>query len=625
MSKKRIFTLVAMISAIAACSKGTFPEEVSEGKQSCIELSVDDFQDIDGLFAADEDVRSTITVSTGGKFNFTWEDGDALGVFPGVSEQAQQMMFTVKVNEIGKETFNGATIGWQLNKDIPYAAYYPIIEKFSLKPSEISYEYTGQTQTGNGNADSNLAHLGAYDFLRTAPTELDEAGNAQFKFKHIGAIVRFHYTALYDGQYTSFTIRIQNGEEIIPQTINLDLFGTPAITPEKCASSFTVGLNDFTTKRGEFMNIWMMFPPVDLSDSKLVITFKGDENTTDLEYTIDGRNFESSKAYSINDEGTVFYEYTLVYDANGGTINGKESESVTSGKTIDESHTFTVTTTPALSDKGEFLGWATTSSATEAEYTANDEVTISAPNSSLTLYAVYNTTEPYETLLVDMGLPSGTLWASCNLGANSEKDFGNYYTFGDPDSRSEADCTAQNYKWYASGKDSSAKFKKYVLTKTYGNPVDGRSIIEDEDNAAIKALGGHWDIPTAAQMQELLDNTTRTVIYDNTTQLFTYKQYQIKFTAKNAGKDGKKNSIILPKCGYIYIGKLYNNNLYGGYRTKNIDKTKDCDCYLWFYAKSNQPTEIESISVSKSTNRRCDGLPIRPVNNKDVTNLNILK
>ena len=95
---------------------------------------------------------------------------------------------------------------------------------------------------------------------------------------------------------------------------------------------------------------------------------------------------------------------------------------------------------------------------------------------------------------VDLGLPSGTIWATCNLGAESPEECGDYYSWGETKPK---DCYYwDNYKF--GDKDNLTKYNK----------EDGKNILDPEDDIVNAVLGGKWHIPTKEQMQELLDNTT---------------------------------------------------------------------------------------------------------------------
>ena len=95
---------------------------------------------------------------------------------------------------------------------------------------------------------------------------------------------------------------------------------------------------------------------------------------------------------------------------------------------------------------------------------------------------------------VDLGFPSGTIWATCNLGASSPEEWGDYYAWGETEPKDK-------YSWntYKFGTENN-------LTKY--NEKDGKTILDPEDDVAHVVLGGKWHIPTREQIQELIDNTT---------------------------------------------------------------------------------------------------------------------
>ena len=93
---------------------------------------------------------------------------------------------------------------------------------------------------------------------------------------------------------------------------------------------------------------------------------------------------------------------------------------------------------------------------------------------------------------VDLALPSHTLWASCNLGAVYPNESGDFFAWGEP--LQKASFTQQNYIHYVAG--------HYVSL--------GSNISAGRHDAATEALGSQWALPTAAQLQELVDNCTWT-------------------------------------------------------------------------------------------------------------------
>lgn len=98
---------------------------------------------------------------------------------------------------------------------------------------------------------------------------------------------------------------------------------------------------------------------------------------------------------------------------------------------------------------------------------------------------------------VDLGLPSGTLWATCNVGAASPEDYGSLVSWGD------FVTERSSYAWssYPYGPENNPG--KY-------NGTDGLTVLGADDDVAFITMGGNWHLPTTAQTTELISNTTLT-------------------------------------------------------------------------------------------------------------------
>ena len=107
---------------------------------------------------------------------------------------------------------------------------------------------------------------------------------------------------------------------------------------------------------------------------------------------------------------------------------------------------------------------------------------------------------------VDLGLPSGLLWATCNLGANAPEEYGNYYAWGET-------ATKEVYEWSTyryctvDGNGSLQTLTKYNTSSDYGTP-DNLTTLEAIDDAATQALGDGARTPTKEEWEELINNTT---------------------------------------------------------------------------------------------------------------------
>ena len=104
-----------------------------------------------------------------------------------------------------------------------------------------------------------------------------------------------------------------------------------------------------------------------------------------------------------------------------------------------------------------------------------------------------------EMVPVDIGLVVNgktVKWASMNLGAASQADYGDHYSWGEIEPKSDFDW--KTYKWGA----KNTELTKYVSTDSYG-PVDNKTQLDPEDDAAAVKLGGKWRMPTKEELDAL--------------------------------------------------------------------------------------------------------------------------
>ncbi|MBR1838795.1 MAG: hypothetical protein IJ786_04480, partial [Bacteroidaceae bacterium] len=151
---------------------------------------------------------------------------------------------------------------------------------------------------------------------------------------------------------------------------------------------------------------------------------------------------------------------------------------------------------------------------------------------------------------VDLGLPSGTLWADRNVGADKPEAYGDYFAWGETTPKANYSWT--NYKW-AKG--------SYEVTK-YSPSIDNKDELDPEDDAAQANWGGKWRMPTRDDIIELINNTnSQWVVNYNNTGINGYK-----FT----NKSNPSKFIFLPAAGG-HDSSPYSVGVEGLYWSSSLD------------------------------------------------------
>lgn len=184
---------------------------------------------------------------------------------------------------------------------------------------------------------------------------------------------------------------------------------------------------------------------------------------------------------------------------------------------------------------------------------------------------------------VDLGLPSGTKWGTCNIGAKKEHEYGDYFAWGETETKEE--YTWETYKFLNNNK----------ITK-YSNQ-DKLEELELEDDVAHKYCISDSCLPTDEQFRELKEYTT-----------FKWQENYNDTGISGAlliGENG--NSIFLPASGYKHDNIVKYNNKDGQYWSKNLYPDKQ---------DSALGLEFNDKYTSICCTYRSCGYSIRPVLNK---------
>lgn len=286
---------------------------------------------------------------------------------------------------------------------------------------------------------------------------------------------------------------------------------------------------------------------------------------------------DQDNGYSIRPVRTKTTEtYTLAFDANG-------AEGKMDTLTLEYAEYKILPTTAFKRDGYRFVSWNTEADGTGVAYTKLSQITLTQ---DVTLYAQWKKiTEDNDFEYVDLGL--SVSWATCNLGADTPEEFGDFYAWGEVETKSVYDWAS--YKWCTGTQDY---ITKYCSSSASGD-FDNKSVLEKEDDVASVNNGGNWRMPSKAEFEELIANCTITAIGN----------YAFKFTASNG------NSIILPFGGFAKEdGTIKSKGVYGYYWTNELSDTQ-----------SNQAKDLvisnqEDFRQTKFYDgNRCCGLSIRPV------------
>lgn len=183
---------------------------------------------------------------------------------------------------------------------------------------------------------------------------------------------------------------------------------------------------------------------------------------------------------------------------------------------------------------------------------------------------------------VNLGLPSGTLWATCNIGATNPEEYGDYFAWGETKPK-------HDYNWtnYFDTNDNGESFIKY---NSDGGTID----LAYSDDAAYMNWGSGWRMPNLDQLKELYNN-------DYTTSVWTFQKGTrgLLITSKSNGV-----SIFLPAAGWREYDSLHLAGECGEYWSLSLDTGHSNIAWKFsFY----------SIGIDTEYAIRYHALPVRPV------------
>lgn len=223
---------------------------------------------------------------------------------------------------------------------------------------------------------------------------------------------------------------------------------------------------------------------------------------------------------------------------------------------------------------------------------------------------------------VDLGLPSKTLWATTNIGADGPEKFGCYFAWGEIERKD--DYRWRTYLWMNHSINSEEGCNKYTFADNQTNCSwynsdevfigDNKKELDSDDDVAAIIWGGNWRIPSLEQQQELLSNCywVWTTIYDsnkvNGYIVFKAKRESDKgVITKTSSSDYNVDAdvhLFLPAAGNRYQLNYNETGQAGFYWSRTIG-TYDSQCAMYM--------KIGASTASCDYHFRCHGNSVRPV------------
>ena len=190
---------------------------------------------------------------------------------------------------------------------------------------------------------------------------------------------------------------------------------------------------------------------------------------------------------------------------------------------------------------------------------------------------------------VDLGLPSGTLWATTNIGADSPEDYGTYFAWGDTEGNG-----VFNVEYYKFCIPQTYSMSKYCTRYSEGS-IDGKTFLDAEDDAATVIWGSEWRMPSKKQMEELINEEFTSNEWTSQNDVIG-----LKITSKKNG-----NSIFLPAAGQRFGWTSESEGALGSFWSRSLENTTSRVAHTLDFS--------QSFSVMVSSSFRYTGLPVRPI------------
>ena len=166
---------------------------------------------------------------------------------------------------------------------------------------------------------------------------------------------------------------------------------------------------------------------------------------------------------------------------------------------------------------------------------------------------------------VDLGLPSKTMWATCNVGTDKPEDYGLLFQFGRVDGYTYNDS---NNQFRTNDQNLEDTNNEYIPLTSSSKTYKVNDILDLEDDASNINMGGKWRMPTKDELEELFNNTTHKVETINGVKgmMFTSKINNKRLFVTFAGYWYNGGFFAAGSGAFVWSSKVHPSNVDGAYR-----------------------------------------------------------
>lgn len=291
-----------------------------------------------------------------------------------------------------------------------------------------------------------------------------------------------------------------------------------------------------------------------------------------IKFSLSKDDIQSISFRGNNDEGIVG-QVQLILDGEdkpvASVVAGEKVITLTpsTGTTFASGTNYYLIMLPTVLSQGFTMTFETESQIGTFEYTAKSieiKRSVFAKKADIDTYATFVAKEdpspdPYNGHdYVDLGMPSGLKWATCNVGATAPEEAGLYFAWGETQGYGSNTNDGhwfnwENYQW-CNGTQSS--MTKYRTSRMY-DTIDNKTVLDPEDDAAHVNWGDRWRMPSREEWTDLCVYCTWTWIIQNGVNGYLV-----------TGSNG--NSIFLPASGYRGGNNLRDVGRYGDYWSSSL-------------------------------------------------------